>query len=61
MTYSIRFSKAADRDLSKVPRNILIRIIKAIEEIKEDPLNYIQKMKGEHDPPQYKFRGVNTG
>lgn len=56
MTYTIRFSKAADRDLSKLPRDVLTRVIKVIEGIRKDPFHYIQKMRGEHDPPQYKFR-----
>lgn len=56
MTFDIRFSKAGDRDLSKLPCEILIRIINALEKITDDPLPNIQKMRGEHDPPQYKFR-----
>lgn len=56
MTFAIRFSKAADRDFSKLPPDVLIRIIKAIETITEDPFLHIRKMKGEFDPPQYKFR-----
>lgn len=56
MTFEIRFTKAGDRDLSKLPFDILIRIIKALEKIADDPLLHIQKMKGKYDPPQYKFR-----
>lgn len=55
MTFEIRFSKAGDRDLSKLPSEVLVRIVKALEKIAGDPLQHIQKMKGEYDPPQYKF------
>lgn len=56
MTYTIRFSKSADRDLSKLPRDVLLRIIKAIENCVEEPFLHIQKMKGDQNPPQYKLR-----
>ena len=56
MTFEIRFTKAGDRDLSKLPSDVLIRIVKALEKIADEPFLYIQKMKGEYDPPQYKFR-----
>lgn len=56
MTFEIRFTKAGERDLSKLPSEVIIRIVKALEKMADDPIQYIQKMKGEHDPPQYKFR-----
>jgi len=56
MTFTIRFSKAGDRDLSKLPSDVLIRIVKALEIIVDDPFLHIRKMKGEYNPPQYKFR-----
>ena len=56
MSYSIQVTKAGDRDLSKLPPDVTIRILKAIERIIDNPFNHIRKMKGEHRPPQYKFR-----
>lgn len=56
MTYSIGFSKAGDRDISKLPTDVTIRVIKALEKILDDPFVHIQKMKGDHAPPQYKIR-----
>lgn len=56
MTYEIQYSKAADRDLSKLPVHIAQKIILAIHNIKEDPFSHIQKMKDRNHPPQYKIR-----
>ena len=54
--YKINFKGWSDRDLSKLPHNVLVRIVKAIESSMEDPLLHSQKMKGEYEPPQYKLR-----
>ncbi len=56
MTFEIHYSKAADRDLSKLPIEVIRKIVYAIGDIKDDPFAHIQKMKGAKNPPQYKFR-----
>lgn len=56
MTFEIHYSKAADRDLSKLPIEVIKKIVFAIGDIREDPFANIQKMKGAKNPPQYKFR-----
>lgn len=56
MSFSIRFTKAGDRDISKLPPDVTLRIVKAMDKIIDDPFNHIRKMKGEHKPPQYKYR-----
>ncbi len=56
MTFEIHYSKAADRDLSKLPIEVIKKIVFAIGDIREDPFAHIQKMKGAKNPPQYKFR-----
>ncbi|MDG6249474.1 type II toxin-antitoxin system RelE/ParE family toxin [Methanocalculus sp.] len=56
MTFEIHYSKAADRDLSKLPNEVIKKIVYAIGDIREDPFAHIQKMKGAKNPPQYKFR-----
>ena len=55
MTFEIHYSKAADRDLSKLPIEVIRKIVFAISDIKEDPFSHIHKMKGVKNPPQYKF------
>ncbi len=56
MTYEIQYSKAADRDLSKLPVHISQKIILAIHNIKEDPFSHVQKLKDRNHPIRYKFR-----
>ena len=59
MTYEIQYSKAVDRDLSKLPIEISRNIVQTIHKIKDDPFSHIQKMKDRNNPPQYKLRVGN--
>ncbi|MCP1715321.1 mRNA interferase RelE/StbE [Methanocalculus alkaliphilus] len=56
MTFEIHYSKSADRDLSRLPIDVIRKIVFAISAIKDDPFAHIQKMKGAKNPPQYRFR-----
>lgn len=56
MTFEIYYSKAADRDLSKLPNEVIKKIVYAIGDIRKDPFAHIRKMKGAKNPPQYTFR-----
>jgi mRNA interferase RelE/StbE len=56
MTYEIHYSKAADRDLSKLPIEISRNIVQSIHKIRDDPFSHITKMKDRDNPPQYRLR-----
>lgn len=56
MMYEIHYSKAADRDLTKLPIEISRNIVQSIHKIRDDPLSQIKKLKDRNNPPQYRLR-----
>ena len=51
--YSVEFSKKAENQLYKLPKEIQERIIKTLERIKIRPHSFVEKLVGE---PGYKLR-----
>lgn len=51
--YSVEFSKKAENQLYKLPKEIQNRIIRTLERIKIRPQNFVEKLVGE---PGYKLR-----
>ena len=55
--YEIRYTRRADRDLSKLPPEIAREIIRKIHAIREEPYRFIKKIQGSHpDHPIYSLR-----
>ena len=52
MTYSVKLSKNAEKFLDKLPKNIALRILNKLEEIKDNPFHYLEHYEGE----SYKLR-----
>jgi len=52
MTYSLKLDKDADKFIDKLPQNIAERIVKKLDEIKENPFRYLEHYEGKH----YKLR-----
>ena len=46
MGYKIEFSQNAKRELDSLEKEIAIRIIKKLRELKENPYRYIKKLAG---------------
>ena len=42
MTYSVKLSKNAEKFLDKLPKNIALRILNKLEEIKDNPFRYLE-------------------
>ena len=47
MTYSVKLSKNAEKFLDKLPKNIALRILNKLEEIKGNPFHYLEHYEGE--------------
>jgi mRNA interferase RelE/StbE len=52
MPYEIIISPRALKDLKQLPKDIHARIISALEQIQEDPINSVYRLK---DSPLYSF------
>lgn len=46
MDYKVEFSQDAKKELDKLEKEISIRILKKIKEIKEEPFHYIKRIIG---------------
>jgi len=45
--YKIEWSKRADAELSKLPKDIAIRIIKKVDSIISEPFHFLEHYEGE--------------
>jgi len=45
--YKIEWSKRADAELSKLPKDIAVRIIKKVDSIKSEPFQFLEHYEGE--------------
>ena len=52
MNYSLEWDDGAYKFLNRLPQNIAERIVKKLEEIKENPFRYFEHYEGKH----YKLR-----
>ena len=52
MSYSVSLDELADKYLQSLPSNISLRIIEKLEEIKLNPIRYLEHYEGKH----YKIR-----
>ncbi len=46
MDYKVDFSQNAKKDLDKLEKEISVRILKKLKEIKEDPVYYTKRLVG---------------
>ena len=46
MVFQIEFSKTAEKELDKLEKDISVRILKKLREIKDDPYSYIKRLVG---------------
>ncbi len=51
MIHEVVLSKNAKKDLTKVPANIVRRLITWVESVRHDGLENVRKIKGYHDEP----------
>ena len=55
--YRVKYTRRADRDLEKLPRGTAQKVVRAIHAIKEDPYQFIKKIKASSpDHPVYSLR-----
>lgn len=55
--YRVKYTHRADRDLEKLPPEIARKVVSAIQNIKEDPYQFIKKIKGSNPThPVYSLR-----
>ena len=55
--YRVKYTHRADRDLEKLPPEIARKVVSAIHNIKEDPYQFIKKMKASNpNHPVYSLR-----
>ena len=47
MSFTIEWTKRADKHLSKLPKNIASQIVKKIDSIKSNPFHYLEHFEGE--------------
>ena len=53
MAYEIEWSEVAEKELSKLPKQISSRIVKKVDSIKENPFHFLEHYEGEN---VYKLR-----
>ncbi len=53
MAYSIKWRPKAVKDLRKLPRDIAVRLIKKVDSLKENPIRFLEKLRGD---PGFKLR-----
>ena len=59
--YRVKYTHRADRDLEKLPREIAKFVVSAIQDIKEDPYQFIKKLKASNPThPVYSLRSGET-
>jgi mRNA interferase RelE/StbE len=50
MNYLVEFENTAEKDLKKLPKDVLVRLIKIMENLQKNPRNTdTKKLKGEND------------
>lgn len=54
--YSIEYTAHAIRNMEKLPTDAKKRIFKTIGKLKEDPYDYVQKLKTSSKTPMYSMR-----
>ena len=55
--YRVKYTHRADRDLGKLPPKIARKVVSAIHNIKEDPYQFIKKIKASNpNHPVYSLR-----
>jgi mRNA interferase RelE/StbE len=55
--YRVKYTRRADRDLEKLPPEIARTVISAIQNIKNDPYQFIKRLKASNpNHPVYSFR-----
>jgi mRNA interferase RelE/StbE len=55
--YRVKYTHRADRDLEKLPPEIARKVVSAIHTIREDPYQFIKKMKASNpNHPVYSLR-----
>ena len=56
MTYKVKYTSKAKRDLKKLSLGVAQSIILSIHDIKNDPYSYVKKIKGTRNHPLYTYR-----
>jgi mRNA interferase RelE/StbE len=56
MTFSVIYTTRARRDLTRLPREVAQKCIRAISGIREDPYAYMKKLEGAKTAPLYSLR-----
>jgi len=46
MTFNIEWSPKAGKNLSKLPRDLIKRVLNKVDELKEDPFRYLEHFEG---------------
>ena len=54
--YSIEYTAHAIRDMNKLPSEVKTKIFNAVSKIKEDPYEYVKKLKTSAKTPLYSLR-----
>ncbi|MEN6443379.1 MAG: type II toxin-antitoxin system RelE/ParE family toxin [Methanoregula sp.] len=55
--YRVKYTRRADRDLEKLPLEIARKVVSTVHTIKEDPYQFIKKMKASNpNHPVYSLR-----
>ena len=47
MSYDIKLKPKADKFLDKLPKNIALRIIKKLKQLRENPFRYLEHYEGD--------------
>ncbi len=53
MAYSIKWRAKAVKELRKLPRDVAVRLVKKVDLLKENPVRYIERLRGD---PGFKLR-----
>ena len=53
MTYSIKWRPNSVKELRKLPRDVALRLVKKVDSLKDDPMRYLDKLRGD---PGFKLR-----
>jgi len=56
MTWTVIWSKLAEKQLDKLPKEVAIRILKKTDEVEAEPFVYLERLVNSH---LYKFRVGN--
>jgi mRNA interferase RelE/StbE len=56
MSYTVKYTSKAKRDLKKLPLEVAQNIILSLNGIKSEPYSYVKKIKGTKNNPLYTHR-----